>query len=506
MSISALKQCTCLFLLIIVVQGVYGNEHYITKEIEYETEDGWTISGTLRLPPGAGRNNEYPGMLLLHEKEHDRNEFVGIGDDPGLAQRLPPLGIATLNIDMRGRGLSMGSDQPVDYERHDFAAMTDENTYLDIKAGMQFLADYPGVDDFRLGVVALQYSAEHAIRAIQEIDIPTRAMVILGGTDISQESKDFLASSNMPVFTGASIVDKQILKEMVDIYVNSSHPSSYLVTPYAAERGYNILFFELLDNEAAPGQSRMDFLLNWLGTNVKGLGRNRAITVTTRDGFTIHGNFRYPDDLGKNGKLIPGLVIAPGGRSNRYSYYRFEEDLVKRGIAVVSVEQRGRGQSMMGLTVEDPEIAALWAEDPTESPYYLDVIAGIDYLVSQQGIDPNNIALMGGARGSRNAVLAAAQDPDRIKAMVLMSVYYDEDLARVFPNLETSILMIATEHRASGRTLQAHRAAKNSDLMIYPGDGQTHHIRYFQPGIVDFVGDFLGRELFTESPYIGSAE
>ena len=485
-------------IFVFVAQPVFSAEHYIVKEIEYETEDGWTISGTLRLPPGASRTNQFPAMLLLHEKEHDRNEFVGIGDDPGLAQVLPTAGIASLNIDLRGRGLSMGDGQPVDYERHDFAVNTVEHTYLDIKAGMEFLANYPGVDGFRLGIVALQYSAEHAIRAIQKVDIPTRALVILGGTDISNESKEFLAASDIPVFTGASIVDKIILKEMVDIYVSSKNPNSFLVTPYAAERGYNILFFELLDNESEPGESRMDYLIGWLGTNVKGLGRNREITVTTEDGFTIHGNFRYPDELGKDGKKIPGVVIAPGGRSNRYSYYRFEEEMARRGIAVVSVEQRGRGQSMMGKTVEDPEIAKLWAEDPTESPYFLDVLAGIDFLVSQEGIDPNNIGLMGGARGTRNASLAAAVNPDRIKAMVLMSVYYDEDLAKIFPTLDASVLLIATEHRASERTLQAHRALKNSDLMIYPGDGQTHHIRYFQPGIVDFVGDFLEREMFPE--------
>ena len=303
--------------LIGVVQVAFSTEHYVTKEITYKTDDGWTISGTLRLPPGASRNNEYPAMLLLHAQEHDRNDFVGVGDDPGLAQRLPPAGIATLNIDLRGRGLSMGEDQPVDFERHDFATQTRDNMYLDITGAMKFLTDYPGVDGFRLGMVALQYSAEYAVRAMQKTDIPTRALVILSGENMSQESMDYLASINIPIFTGASILDQPVLKAMVNIYASTTHPNSYLVAPFAGERGYNVLFFEELNNESAPGESRMDHLIGWLGTNVKGLGRNREITVTTKDGFTIHGNFRYPDELGKDGKLIPGLVIAPGGRSNR---------------------------------------------------------------------------------------------------------------------------------------------------------------------------------------------
>jgi hypothetical protein len=64
--------------IVFISQSAFSAEHYITKEIKYKTEDGWTISGTLRLPPGTNKNNEYPAMLLLHEKEHDRNEFVGI--------------------------------------------------------------------------------------------------------------------------------------------------------------------------------------------------------------------------------------------------------------------------------------------------------------------------------------------------------------------------------------------------------------------------------------------
>ena len=66
--------------LMVLVSGTsqfaLAAENYDIKQIEYETEDGWTISGTLRLPTGAGKNNEYPGLVLLHELEHDRNDFA----------------------------------------------------------------------------------------------------------------------------------------------------------------------------------------------------------------------------------------------------------------------------------------------------------------------------------------------------------------------------------------------------------------------------------------------
>lgn len=478
-----------LFLMLGVCQLLFAQQTYTTKEIEYKTDDDWTIRGTLRLPPGANRNNEYSAILLLHEKEHDRSEFVGIGQ-PGLARKLPELGIATLNIDLRGRGASQGKGQPDVNERHDFSTQTNENTYLDIKGALEFMANYSGVDGLRLGIVAMEYSGEHTIQAMQETLIPVRALVVIGGTNISDNSKEYLESINTPVLTGAYTVNRKIFKDMVDIFANSNNAYSDVLTPHPNDDGYHDS--ARLLNETSPHTA---FTIDWLDTHVKGLGRNRAITVTTKDGFTIHGNFRYPDDLGKDNTKIPGVVIAPGGRSNRDSYFRFEEDLVRRGIAVVSVEQRGRGQSTMGKSFDDPEIARFWEEDPTESPYYLDVLAGIDFLVSQAGVDVDRVGILGGARGARNGVLATALNPERIKAMALLSVYYEDDMDPVLPTITSSTLLIATQHRNSESTIRVHRAMPNSDLIIYPGDAQTHHMRDIHPGIVQDVGQFLEREL-----------
>ncbi|NNE37666.1 MAG: hypothetical protein HKN08_05115, partial [Gammaproteobacteria bacterium] len=102
---------------------------------------------------------------------------------------------------------------------------------------------------------------------------------------------------------------------------------------------------------------------------------------------------------------------------------------------------------------------------------------------------------LGGARGARNGVLATALDTDRFKAMALMSVYYEEDMDAVLPTINSSTLLIATEHRNSDSTIRVHRAMPNSDLIIYPGDAQTHHMRDIHPGIVQDVGEFLEREL-----------
>ena len=54
----------------------------------------------------------------------------------------------------------------VEEERQDFSTMTADNTYLDIMAGMEFPGGYPGWTGL-VSVVAMEYSAEHAVRAMR---------------------------------------------------------------------------------------------------------------------------------------------------------------------------------------------------------------------------------------------------------------------------------------------------------------------------------------------------
>lgn len=484
------------FVLSLVFLGIgqfalgQAQEQYITEHIEYKTEDGWTISGTLRLPLGSSKDNEYPGMVLLHEMEHDRNDFVGVLENPGLAERLAESGIASLVIDWRGRGKSAGEQQPVPDDRHFFSVQTQRQMYMDVKGAMEFMADYPGVDRLRIGVLGSAFSAEHMVRGIQETAVPTQALVFLGGSNLSQESKDFLASTDIPIFAGASIVDKPVLLDMTEVYVHSKNPSSYLATPYAGERGYNILLFEFLQNLDKPGETRLDFLVSWLHTELKKLGNVLPVTLTTEDGWDIHANYRYPDDMGKDGKLVPAVVMATGARADRYSMIAWELELARRGFAVISIDMRGRGQSTQGKQSDAPEIREMW-DKPRTLPLYLDVVAAIEFVISQKGIDPNRLAIMGEAIGSRNALIASEKYLDRIKTMVFLSVNNDEDTRRVMSKVEVPVLFIDAElDHSYTRSQELHKIAKNSQFIAYQF-GHAHHIRYFSPEVVEVVGKWM---------------
>jgi dienelactone hydrolase len=480
-----------LIVLLGMAAAARADEHFISKEVEYKTEDGWTISATLRLPPGASRNNEFAGMLLLHEKEHER---LDVGDnDSELAHRLPiEAGIATLAIDWRGREKSMGEGQPIPDELHDFSTKMREQMYLDVTGALHFMADYPGVDRLRIGVLASQFSAEPAVRGIRETaSIPTRALVLLGGEGLSDDSKGYLASVNMPLYVGASILDKPVFLDMAEVYANARNPDSHMFAPQSAGRGFNLV------RRGTQPEVELDNLIGWLGIQVRNLGRVRAVSFTTKDDWQIHGNLRYPDDLGKNNTAVPAVIQVSGARSNRYSMYRFEEEFSRRGFAVLSIELRGRGQSMQGESFDSEEVFEV-RENLLGSPFELDTEGAIDFLASLDGIDADRIAIVGEARGTRSALLAAEADP-RVKAMILISAYEaDERMQRAAESLAIPMLLIDTETNwAKPGTLAVHGWAKNSQLMIYPRLGHSHHIRYFHPQMVGFMGDFLERELLA---------
>ena len=229
--------------------------------------------------------------------------------------------------------------------------------------------------------------------------------------------------------------------------------------------------------------------------SIASYGQKSIFNGKNLDGWTIHGNLRYPDELGKNGDLIPGVVMVSGARSHRYSMYRFEEEMARRGFVVLSIELRGRGQSTGGQTIDTPEMREI-RENLLASPFELDTMSAIDFLASQKGVDPERIGIVGQARGTRSALLAASGDA-RIKTMILISVYEPESrMERAISQMDFPILLIDGETNwAAGGTKHIYKFAKRGQLMLYPGLGHSHHILEHNPQMANFMGAFMERDL-----------
>src|SRR6266508_6405883 len=101
------------------------------KEISFKTEDGWTIYGMFFMSETA--KQPLPAVILLHSFDHTADAY-GKYLYPGLAQIIGERDVATLRIDLRGRGKSR-----VSKELHSFSPEEKAKLYLDVRGAIAFL-------------------------------------------------------------------------------------------------------------------------------------------------------------------------------------------------------------------------------------------------------------------------------------------------------------------------------------------------------------------------------
>ncbi len=467
------------------------------KAVSFQTEDGWTIHGTLRVPEGATAGSEVPGVLLLHKLGHDRTDYDALLKITGLADDLKAAGLAALSIDWRGRGESMGAGEPVDDELDFLSPATREQMHLDVKGALAFLAAQPGVDRHRVAVVASEGGVEHAVRAIRESALPVAALALLSGYDMSDASKAFLGSTDMPLFVSSSTDDKRAFGEMAAVYAASRNKASYVLTADGGASGYDLFLLEYLQ-DATKTAYRRDKLEKWLIDGLKSIGRVRAISFQTEDGWTLHGNFRFPDDLGRDERRRPAIIAVPGARSDQFALLPFVRELARRGYPVLSIELRGRGQSIGASGRGSEEVKALYT-NLDEVRVESDVKAAVNFLVTQKGVDPTRIGILGEAIGTKASMLASAGDA-RVKTLALVSAYGGDDpeVQRVLGQSTIPMLLIDSEKNTHTRvrTELVHKLTmKNSRMVIYPGIGQGHHMPDFHPEVIELIGAWMDEQL-----------
>jgi pimeloyl-ACP methyl ester carboxylesterase len=130
-------------------------------------------------------------------------------------------------------------------------------------------------------------------------------------------------------------------------------------------------------------------------------------------GIKLAGTLTLPSAAG----VFPAVLLITGsGQQDRDEtvmghkpFWVLADNLTRRGIAVLRVDDRGVGGSG-----GDPSLA-------TSLDFSGDVLAGIAYLKSRKEIDPRRIGLIGHSEGGLIAPLAAAKDPKDISFIVLMA-------------------------------------------------------------------------------------
>jgi dienelactone hydrolase len=474
------------------------------KEISFQTDDGWTIYGTLYLPADAATERTVPAALLLHAAGHDRDAFASFVY-PGIAQILASEGIAALGIDWRGRGQSIG-----EIEYHSFTDEQREKICLDVKAGLNFLASLSEIDSSRMAILAEESSADWAILG-SDGDGRVKALAFISGRFGDKARARLASRDRTPVLCVVSKEDKPGFADMAALYARSkSEESDFRLYEdmgigttmfalwryrYPDERGVGFLAKQGVDTEKIglfpkdPGLEKPieDVICEWITARLKSLGCVQEVSFKTEDDWTIYANLLVPETLEK-GARAPGVVMVHSGLSDRYIFHDLERLFVKNGMAVINIDWRGRGKSR-----EKGSFFTIPKDERDRA--HLDVKAAVELLAARPEVDAQNIAIIGTYIGAKFAAAAAVGDP-RIGAVVMLSGYIPsgkerEELAGVtFPILFIGSRGFGPVTNAMADLYELTRS-KGSELIIYDGGALGYQLfevdETLERKIVDWV-------------------
>jgi dienelactone hydrolase len=428
----------------------------IQKEVSFQTQDGWRISGTYTIPLSYKQGEKLPAALLLHSPMHSQ---IVWGVYPGWIRIQES--IATLRIDLRGRGKSQG---PIAFV--DFNQAQRESVAFDISAALDFLSTQPEVDQRCLGIVAEGFSAGPALIAAGE-DPRARVFVLISGL-LSQKALDLLSSDfEKPALFIVSKEDGPSLAALTKAYASVKHPKSDIWIQEGLGTGVAMASVWRNRHPDQPEEKAIDFQAgDWLVRQLHSLGHFSEIKLQTADGWILHANFGLPDNT-RDGQLVPGVLLLPTALSDRTSFHNLEQLLVVSNIAVLNLDWRGIGKSInKGTLIE--QTASIFTEA------LIDVEAGYKFLSSQKGVDPERIGILGGAVGGKLAMTMTKRNP-KVKAIALLSpITKPEELANdreTIAAIAQPILLVTSDGLGESTKKLAGFVAKGNrnTVMTYSG-------------------------------------
>lgn len=141
------------------------------------------------------------------------------------------------------------------------------------------------------------------------------------------------------------------------------------------------------------------------------------ITYRSLGGVKVRAYLGLPIRGESPQRKFPCIVTAPGYGGTQQGVML---DDCQRGYAVLQVYPRSQGESA-DLWKIDGSDKLTWHIEKPEGYYYqgayLDVIRGVDYMLSRADIDPARVGAMGTSQGGGIVLAVGALDP-RVKAVV----------------------------------------------------------------------------------------
>ncbi len=181
--------------------------------------------------------------------------------------------------------------------------------------------------------------------------------------------------------------------------------------------------------------------------------RKFRVTYRSLGGIRIRAYLGVPIRGEGPERGLPCIVTAPGYGGSQQGVML---DDCQRGFAVLQVYPRSQGESADLWKIDGPD-KLTWHLDTPEGCYYqgayVDVIRGIDYLLSRTDIDASRVGAMGTSQGG-GIVLAVGALDSRVKAVAAhLSFLCDMRRAAFIPGALVKTLLDRYKVR-SARTLR----------------------------------------------------
>lgn len=145
------------------------------------------------------------------------------------------------------------------------------------------------------------------------------------------------------------------------------------------------------------------------------------VSFEASDGLVIRGYITYPAGIPET-QATPLVTLVHGGPHSR-DYWSFDREvqlLASQGYAVLRLNFRG--SSGYGASFQQASQKS-WGDR-----MQLDIIQGTQWAISQGGIDPEKVCIMGASFGGYSAMQSATLAPDLFKCVVANVGVYDLEM------------------------------------------------------------------------------
>jgi dienelactone hydrolase len=220
-------------------------------------------------------------------------------------------------------------------------------------------------------------------------------------------------------------------------------------------------------------------------------GAPQRVTFTTADaaGVTIAGDLYLPDE-----SPAPALLALHQWRADRSTYRDFARAMRDAGFVVLAIDGRGFGESTEGA---NGKVEPGWSTQE-------DIDAAIEFLKAQPSVDALRIGLVGASYGASNALIYAADNPEDVRAVALLSVglNYNDSLPTepaIKAYGDRPLLLVAARDDAgpAADTEKLAASVKSSKhvLQIYDAGGHGTSLLAPSVGGLDLVKAFFVKTL-----------